>query len=261
MEKETAPLEDVAVCSKRARKGTGVEIQETPLHDFVQAPRGHGDVPYRPTWRDGPLYKQEAAYQAEHFYEKMGDTHSIRSNACFEKRIHNPDLKALELYEKFVELGWEAVLDLWRNESGEVYLISVKEWLSTFTKNDGSDPLRTVTLTGKVNGKPATMSLSSLSQVAKFDSKSDSFYTFNKEDDYYNDQKKIMGENVMYSELFLLDKGVAIKRDNLKPLVRVLLSLVVSNVAPRMGDMMGVWKWELVVLFALMTGQVHLSFR
>ncbi|MFS7995566.1 hypothetical protein Hanom_Chr12g01119411 [Helianthus anomalus] len=35
------------------------------------------------------------------------------------------------------------------------------------------------------------------------------------------------------------------KRDNLKPLVRVLLSLVVSNVAPRMGDMMGVQKWEL----------------
>ncbi|KAJ0662624.1 hypothetical protein HanLR1_Chr13g0471761 [Helianthus annuus] len=105
------------------------------------------------------------------------------------------------------------------------------------------------------------MSLASLSQIAKFDSKADSFYTFIKEDDYFNDQKKIVGENVMYSELFLLEKGVAMKRDNLKPLVRVLLSLVVSNVAPRMGDMMGVRKWELVVLYALMTGQVHLSFQ
>ncbi|KAF5782418.1 hypothetical protein HanRHA438_Chr11g0508241 [Helianthus annuus] len=66
---------------------------------------GHDDVPYRPTWRDGPLYKQEAAYQAELFYEKMGDTHSIRSNTCFEKRIHRPDLRALGLYEKFTELG------------------------------------------------------------------------------------------------------------------------------------------------------------
>ncbi|MFS7995565.1 hypothetical protein Hanom_Chr12g01119401 [Helianthus anomalus] len=70
------------------------------------------------------------------------------------------------------------------------------EWLSTLTKSDGSDPPRTVTLTGKVNGKTATMSLASLSQVAKFDSKTDSFYTFIKEDDY-NDQKKIVGENVM----------------------------------------------------------------
>ncbi|KAF5787171.1 hypothetical protein HanXRQr2_Chr10g0449801 [Helianthus annuus] len=117
------------------------------------------------------------------------------------------------------------------------------EWLSTLTKNDGSNPPRTVTLTGKVNGKPTTMSLASLSQIAKFDS------------------KKIVGENVVYSELFLLEKEVAMKRDNLKPLVRVLLSLVVSNVAPRMGDMMGVRKWELVVLYALMTGQVHLSFQ
>ncbi|KAJ0694151.1 hypothetical protein HanPI659440_Chr15g0605541 [Helianthus annuus] len=260
-EKETAPPEDVAVSSKRAKGVSRMEIRETPLDDSVQAPRGHGDVPYHPTWRNGPHYKQEAAYQAELFYEKMGDAHSIRSNACFEKHIHKPDLRALGLYEKFLELGWEPVLDFRGNESGQVYLRSVMEWLSRLTKNDGSDPPRTVTLTGKVNGKSATMSLASLSQVAKFDSKADSFYTFIKEDDYYNDQKKIVGENVMYSELFLLDKGVGMKRDNLKPLVRLLLSLVVSNVAPRLGDMMGVRKWELVVRFALMTGQMHLSFR
>ncbi|MFS8011884.1 hypothetical protein Hanom_Chr14g01314251 [Helianthus anomalus] len=260
-EKETAPPEDVAVGSMRARRSTGVKIWETPLDDFVQAPRGHGDVPYRPTWRDGPLYKHEAAYQAELFYEKMGDTHSIRSNTCFEKHIHKPDLRALGCYEKIVKLDWEEVLDFRGNESGEVYLRSVMEWLSTLTKNNGSDPPRTVTLTGKVNGKPTTMSLASLSQVSKFDSKADSFYTFIKEDDYYNDQKKIVGGNVIYLELFLLDKGVAMKRDNLKPLVRVLLSLVVSNVTPRMRDMMGVQNWELVVLFALMTGQVHFPFR
>ncbi|KAJ0555577.1 hypothetical protein HanIR_Chr07g0303691 [Helianthus annuus] len=56
-EKETAPPEDVAVSSKRARRGTGVEIRETAMDDYVQPPRGHGDVPYRPTWRDGPLHK------------------------------------------------------------------------------------------------------------------------------------------------------------------------------------------------------------
>ncbi|KAF5766518.1 hypothetical protein HanXRQr2_Chr15g0716271 [Helianthus annuus] len=246
-EKETTPQEDVAVGSKRARRGTGVEILETAIDDFVQAPRGDGDVPYRPTWRDGPLYKQEAAYQADLFYEKMGDTHSIRSDTCFENRIHRPDLRALGLYENFTEL--------------EVYLRSVTEWLSTLTKNAENDPPRTVTLTGKVNGKPTTMSLASLSQIAKFDSKADNFYTYIKEDDYFSDLKKIVAENVMYSELFLLDKGVALKRDNLKPMVRVLLSLVVSNVAPRLGDMMGIRKWELVVLYALMTGQIHLSFR
>ncbi|KAJ0499803.1 hypothetical protein HanHA89_Chr13g0537971 [Helianthus annuus] len=220
-----------------------------------------GDVPYRPTWRDGPLYKQETTYQADLFYEKMGGTHSIRSNTCFEKCIHRPDLRALGLYEKFTELGWEEVLEFRGNESGEVYLRSVTEWLSTLTKNDGNDPPKTVTLTGKVNGKTTTMSLASLSQIAKFDYKTDSFYTYIKEDDYFSDPKKIVGENVMHSELFLSEKGVAMKRDNLKPLVRVLLSLLVSNVAPRLGDMMRIRKWELVVLYALMTGQIHLSFR
>ncbi|KAJ0734868.1 hypothetical protein HanPI659440_Chr11g0425311 [Helianthus annuus] len=121
------------------------------MDDFVQAPPGHGDVPYRPMWRDGPLYKQEAAYHVELFYEKMGDTHSIRSNTRFEKRIHRPDLRALGLYEKFTKLGWEEVLEFRGNESGEVYLRSVTEWLSMLMKNNGNDPPKTVTLTGKVN--------------------------------------------------------------------------------------------------------------
>ncbi|MFS8026204.1 hypothetical protein Hanom_Chr16g01484131 [Helianthus anomalus] len=141
-EKEIAPQEDVAVGLKRARRGIGVEIRETAMDDFVQAPRGHGDVPYRPTWRDGPLYKKEATYQAELFYEKMGDTHSIILNTCLEKHIHRPDLRALGSYEKFTELGWEEVLEFLGNKSGEVYLRSVTEWLSTLTKNDGNDPPR-----------------------------------------------------------------------------------------------------------------------
>ncbi|KAM0038465.1 hypothetical protein Hdeb2414_s0013g00415121 [Helianthus debilis subsp. tardiflorus] len=230
---------------KRARRGTRIEIRETPLDNFVQPSHGLRDIPYRPTWKDGPLYKQELAYQNDLFYEKMGDTHSIRSNTCFEKRIHRSDLRALGLYEKFTELGWEEVLEFRGNESGEVYLESIMEWLSTLTKDDGNNPPRTVTLTGKVNGKQATISLASLSQIAKFDSKADNFYTYIKEEDYFSDPKKIVAENVMYSELFLLEKGVALKRDNLKPLL---------------GDMMGIRKWELVVLYALMTGQIHLSF-
>ncbi|MFS7995564.1 hypothetical protein Hanom_Chr12g01119391 [Helianthus anomalus] len=34
-EKETAPSEDVVVGPKRARRGIGVEIRETPLDAFV----------------------------------------------------------------------------------------------------------------------------------------------------------------------------------------------------------------------------------
>ncbi|MFS8022990.1 hypothetical protein Hanom_Chr16g01446091 [Helianthus anomalus] len=125
--------------SKRAKRGTGIEIRETPLDNFVQPSHGLGDIPYRPTWKDGPLYKQEVAYQNDLFYEKMGDAHSIRSNTCFEKCIHKPDLRALGLYEKFTELGWEEVLEFRGNESGEVYLESIMEWPSTLTKNGEND--------------------------------------------------------------------------------------------------------------------------
>ncbi|MFS8022989.1 hypothetical protein Hanom_Chr16g01446081 [Helianthus anomalus] len=51
------------------------------------------------------------------------------------------------------------------------------------------------------------MSLASLSQIAKFDSKAGNFYTYIKEEDYFNDPKKILDENVMYSELFCWRKG------------------------------------------------------
>ncbi|MFS7985976.1 hypothetical protein Hanom_Chr11g01005041 [Helianthus anomalus] len=59
----------------------------------------------------------------------------------------------------------------------------------------------------------------------------------------------------------MLIKGVEMKRDNLKPKVRLLLSYLFTNVTPRTGDRVAVRKWELTVLYALMTGQLHLSFR
>ncbi|KAJ0571196.1 hypothetical protein HanHA300_Chr05g0187541 [Helianthus annuus] len=65
----------------------------------------------------------------------------------------------------------------------------------------------------------------------------------------------------MYTKLFMVNKGVEMKRDSLKPNVRLLLSYLLTNVTPRTGDRVAVRKWELPVLYALMTGQLHLSFR
>ncbi|MFS7946308.1 hypothetical protein Hanom_Chr06g00534491 [Helianthus anomalus] len=47
--------------------------------------------------------------------------------------------------------------------------------------------------------------------------------------------------------------------DNLKPLVRVLLSFVITNVAPRIGDKQAIKSWELLVLYAIMTDEYAYS--
>ncbi|MFS8033973.1 hypothetical protein Hanom_Chr17g01575791 [Helianthus anomalus] len=52
----------------------------------------------------------------------------------------------------------------------------------------------------------------------------------------------------MLSELLMLNKGVEMKIDNLKPVVHLLLNFIIPNVAPRLGDQMTVRKWELLML-------------
>ncbi|MFS8033971.1 hypothetical protein Hanom_Chr17g01575771 [Helianthus anomalus] len=51
------------------------------------------------------------------------------------------------------------------------------------------------------------------------------------------------------------------KIDNLKPVVHLLLNFIIPNVAPRLGDQMTVRKWELLMLYAIITRQLRLSFR
>ncbi|KAJ0735058.1 hypothetical protein HanPI659440_Chr11g0427631 [Helianthus annuus] len=134
------------------------------------------------------------------------------------------------------------------------------EWMSTLTKDDGSNPPRTTTLTGKVNNKPVTLSPVALRQLAKFNLKAENFYRVMYPNDYYLHTEKLVVDNVMLSELFMIDKGLAMKRDNLKSIVRLLLSFMITNVTPRTGDRMAIRKWELPVLYALMIGQLHFSF-
>ncbi|KAJ0760343.1 hypothetical protein HanOQP8_Chr04g0136871 [Helianthus annuus] len=231
------------------------EVQEEP---YVMK---HGDVPYRGMWVNGSLSKLPIEVQLELFYEKMGNAHSIKGNMMFEKTIMGSDFKALGFFEKFAELGWEAVLSFKGHSNGDIYVKSIMEWMSTLTKDDGNDSPKTIMLSGKVNNKTVTLSPGTMRSLAKFDSKADSFYQFVKSADYFSHPEKLVASNVMNAELFMLNKGVEMKRDNLKPKVRLLLSYLLTNVTPRTGDRVAVRKWELSVLYALMTGQLHLSFR
>ncbi|KAF5773312.1 hypothetical protein HanRHA438_Chr13g0597851 [Helianthus annuus] len=219
------------------------------------------NAPRKAVWEKGPISKMPAEFQPKLFYEKMGDGHSIKENMCFEKAVLVPYFKALGFFEKFTTLGWEAGVSFKGNTSGEFYIKSVMEWMSTLTKNDGSNPPRTTTLTGTVNNKPVTLSPSTLRQLAKFDSKADNFYWIVDPNDYYFHTEKLVEDNTMLSELFMLEKGLVMNRDKLMPIVSLLLNFIITNVTPRLGDRMAVRKWELPVLYALMTGQLHLSFR
>ncbi|KAJ0616911.1 hypothetical protein HanRHA438_Chr02g0094091 [Helianthus annuus] len=216
----------IPAASKKQRT-TGVSIRDTPIEE-VQEVSHHGDIPYKAVWGKGALDKQKEAYHAELFYEKIGDDCSIKDNMCFEKSVYNPYFRALGFYKKFTALGWEAVIDFKGDATGDIYVNNIMEWLSTLKKNDGNNPPKTVSLTGIVNGKMATLCLTTLRQLAKFDSKPDNFYKYVNENDYFNAPKNVTAKNTMLSKLSILEKGVAMKRDNLKPLVRVLM----TNVAP-----------------------------
>ncbi|MFS7953716.1 hypothetical protein Hanom_Chr07g00621881 [Helianthus anomalus] len=235
-----------ALDASKKQRTTGVVIQDASMED-VQEQRHQewvdsiSDTPRKGVWGKGPLNKQVAEFQTQLFYEKMGGDPSIKENVCFEKAVHGPDFKV-------------------GNEGGEIYVKSVMEWLSMLKKDDRNNAPKNITLTGTVNNKPA-LSLATLRLVAKFDSKANSFYRFVDENDYLLHTKKLAEESTMLSELFMQDKGVEMKRNNLKPIVHLLLSFVITNMAPRLGDQMAVRTWEVPVLYAIMTEQLKLSFR
>ncbi|KAJ0743870.1 hypothetical protein HanPI659440_Chr10g0380951 [Helianthus annuus] len=262
-EKAVDPPSKPAAAKKR--KTTGISIRE-PVEEEREVQeepqvRKYGDPPYKGMWVNGQLSKLPLDVQPELFYEKMGDAHSIKENMMCEKTIMGSDFKALGFFEKFTELGWEAVLSFKGHSNGDVYVKSIMEWMSTLTKDDGNDPPKTITLSGKVNNKTVTLSPATMRSLAKFDSKADSFYQIVKPTDYFSHPEKLVASNVLNTELFMLNKGEEMKRDNLKPNVRLLLSYLLTNVTPRTGDRVAVRKSELPVLYALMTGQLHLSFR
>ncbi|MFS7945195.1 hypothetical protein Hanom_Chr06g00521301 [Helianthus anomalus] len=205
----------------KKRKTTGISIRE-PVEEEQEVQEEpyvmkHGDVPYRGMWVNGTLSKLPLEVQPELFYEKMGDTHSIKSNMMFEKTIMGSDFKALGFFEKFAKLGWEAVLSFKGHSNGDIYVRSIMEWMSTLTKDEGNDPPKTITLSGKVNNKTVTLSPATMRSLAKFDSKAVSFYQIVKSADYFSHSEKLVASNVMNAELFMVNKGVEMKRDNLKP--------------------------------------------
>ncbi|KAJ0771931.1 hypothetical protein HanPI659440_Chr07g0274651 [Helianthus annuus] len=66
----------------------------------------------------------------------------------------------------------------------------------------------------------------------------------------------------MHRELLMLEKGeVTMRRDHLKPLVRLLFSFVTTNVSPRTGDKSIPRLWEISVLYVILTGEIKFSFR
>ncbi|MFS8023907.1 hypothetical protein Hanom_Chr16g01457001 [Helianthus anomalus] len=64
----------------------------------------------------------------------------------------------------------------------------------------------------------------------------------------------------MLVELFEPGKGGQMVRDDLKLPVRLMLLFVVQNVMARRGDKKGVRKWEIPILYSLMTGRLKVSF-
>ncbi|XP_035842890.1 uncharacterized protein LOC118489263 [Helianthus annuus] len=259
-------VEPAAPARERKRRGIGIEIRDTEMEELqtavIEPQYGLAHVPYTVQWKEGSLSKMAAAYQPELYYEKMGAESMIKANLALEKVVYKPDFKALGFHKMLEDLGWGAMMEFQGNKNGDIYLKSVLEWMSTLTKDDGPTPPKTTTLTGMVNGKPATMSFATLKQLAPFDSKADKFYNYVKENDLFLHQKNLASESVMHRELFMLEKGeVTMKRDHLKPLVRLLFSFVTANVSPRVGDKSMLRLWEIPILYAILTGEIKFSFR
>ncbi|KAI3827350.1 hypothetical protein L1987_01423 [Smallanthus sonchifolius] len=98
------------------------------------------------------LCDKHEVWQEELYYEKMENGLSSPDNALqVEKAIRLSEFRPLGMYKCFERLGWEEALSF-RDEEGKnkIPREAIYQWMETLKKELGSNPPRTMTLTGKV---------------------------------------------------------------------------------------------------------------
>ncbi|KAJ0524648.1 hypothetical protein HanRHA438_Chr09g0379561 [Helianthus annuus] len=140
-----------------------------------------------------------------------------------------------------------------------MYMDPIQEWMASLEVTWGKS-LKNMSLKGYANSKMVIMPGATLTQIAKFDSRPSPSYTYPNADLLFKRPDRHPEWPNMLVELFEPGKGGQMVRDDLKLPVRLMLLFVVQNVMPRRGDKKGIRKWEIPILYSLMTGRLKVSF-
>ncbi|KAK1430662.1 hypothetical protein QVD17_13565 [Tagetes erecta] len=221
----------------------------------------------KPVWtRKKQLSELAEEWRSDLYLEKIAKVGARENLIVGERKTVISDFQNYGLVDCFDKLGWRAALTFNNDDKEEVYLDEIIQWMTTLKKEDGSNPPFTTKLTGLVGKKKITLSFDELDKITNFDS--GAVYP-TREYEYLSAARVFCKEKgddwlVMLRELFAVKKvtqNMQLIRADLKPLPKLLTNILNWNVIPRKGDKIKIRVYEVMVLYALITGKPTLSFR
>ncbi|KAJ0435735.1 hypothetical protein HanIR_Chr17g0896571 [Helianthus annuus] len=144
------------------------------------------------------------------------------------------EFRPFGIIQRFEALGWEAALKCYDGEKMSMYMDPIQEWMASLEVTWGA----------------------TLKKIAKFDSRPSAGYTYPNADLLFKCPDRHPEWPNMLVELFEPGKGSQMVRYDLKLSIRLMLLFVVQNMMPWRGDKKGIRKWEIPILYSLMTGRL-----
>ncbi|KAJ0923582.1 hypothetical protein HanPSC8_Chr05g0217661 [Helianthus annuus] len=211
---------------RQKRVGTS-RVQDGPSGGAQPLQHEHIDVTRRAEWTGGSLLKIHSHWQLNSFNENMVKNSIREAGFQWEKEMTMNQFRLFGIVQKFEALGWEAALSCYDGESERLYLDDVQQWVGTLKLDPGRRPPKTMSLTGRAGGVDVTMSMETLNEIARFDSKPVSQYSYPTEEELKHPQKQSTWD-VMLDEIFLEGKGRGAdkKKEELRVPARLLLTIV-----------------------------------
>ncbi|MFS7979449.1 hypothetical protein Hanom_Chr10g00927431 [Helianthus anomalus] len=247
------------VRQRRVRTSRG---QDGPSGGAQLVQHEHIGVPHRAEWTGGSLLKIHSHWQLNVFNEKMAKNSIREAGFQWEKEMTMDQFRLFGIVQKFEALGWEAALSCYDGESERLYLDDVQQWVGTLKMDHGRRPPKTMSLTGRAGGVDVTMSMSTLNEITRFDSKPASQYSYPTEEELKHPEKQSTWD-AMLDEIFLEGKGRGAdkKKEELRVPARLLLTIVQQQVMPRKSDRASVRNPDVPILYSLIMSRPNISFR
>ncbi|MFS7969708.1 hypothetical protein Hanom_Chr09g00812361 [Helianthus anomalus] len=186
---------------RQKRVGT-IRGQDGPSGGAQLVQHEHIDVPCRAEWTGGSLLKIHSHWQLNAFNEKMAKNSIREAGFQWEKEMTMDQFRLFGIVHKFEALGWEAALSCYDGESERLYLDDVQQWVGTLKLDPVRRPPKIMSLTGRAGEVDVTMSMETLNEIARFDSKPASQYSYPTEEELKHPEKQSAWD-VMLDEILL----------------------------------------------------------
>ncbi|KAK1438245.1 hypothetical protein QVD17_04051 [Tagetes erecta] len=220
-----------------------------------------------PDWPQNKRLSEFPEVWREQMYRKKVTDVQLKSKLIIPERPGNSaDFKNYGVTACFERLGWLNAFTIEGFDEDEIYLDEIITWMATLKKTPGRNPPRTTKLVGIVRGQKVELSFRTLDTIGSFDNSGKPYEFLSDEEITSEGKNKGTMWIEMLRELFAvpeskLSMNMALDRNKLKPLPKLMSTILSWNILPRVSDQASIRNSNVRMLYALCTGRPMISFK